>query len=443
MTTASATEHLPESSLAPTTSDVPTTTENSPAETDVTSKKRSPPQEGANSDDTTKRVRSEKEDPSTESDQVIVDGTASTKLEALRKQVEYYFSDANMRRDHFFHSKITADPENWLDLKFVLSCRKIKDLGATQEDIISALIQSDIETKVDEHGSGWVRRTTPLPPLDPDVADGKGRRNGKNAGPKRSPSCPTTTDDIHALGCFLKITGIPEEVSWVPVKKALQDCLPNDGKLRHVSTVSSDGVAYVYCRKFPNDVEALKNIKSINVNNVDVNVHLVDEISTAAHIIDNHLPKNILRDREKEAAKLKAERTSKPLMLGGTRFESVDHLRKCYKELLQLAVLEENLKPLPFQVIRALLDYHPNAAQKTRDIVSIKVAERSDIQIKPGDKPSRCFFVVRSDGTCEDVSMVKCIEGLIRNPPYCVEESNPTTDEPSVATTPTVTADAS
>lgn len=29
----------------------------------------------------------------------------------IRKQIEYYFSDENMKRDRFFHPKIMADPE--------------------------------------------------------------------------------------------------------------------------------------------------------------------------------------------------------------------------------------------------------------------------------------------------------------------------------------------
>lgn len=43
-------------------------------------------------------------------------------------------------------------------------------------------------------------------------------------------------------------------------------------------------------------------------------------------------------------------------MVGETRFENVEHLRKCYKELLDLAVPEENLKPVPFRVVRLFLN---------------------------------------------------------------------------------------
>lgn len=52
-------------------------------------------------------------------------------------------------------------------------------------------------------------------------------------------------------------------------------------------------------------MEFFKKTLQIEVNNVNLSVELVDDVDTAALIIDHYLPKNILRDREKEASKLK------------------------------------------------------------------------------------------------------------------------------------------
>merc|ERR1719235_1870252 len=57
----------------------------------------------------------------------------------VRKQVEYYLSDENLRYDKFFHEKITADAEGWLEISLVLSCNKMKALKATKEDVVKAL----------------------------------------------------------------------------------------------------------------------------------------------------------------------------------------------------------------------------------------------------------------------------------------------------------------
>jgi len=61
---------------------------------------------------------------------------------AVKKQVEYYLSDTNLKGDEFFHSKISADPEGWLDITFLLNCNKIKILKAKAGDIAKAVADS-------------------------------------------------------------------------------------------------------------------------------------------------------------------------------------------------------------------------------------------------------------------------------------------------------------
>ncbi|CAE8648163.1 unnamed protein product, partial [Polarella glacialis] len=42
----------------------------------------------------------------------------------VRKQVEYYLSDENLKYDKFFSEKIAGDKEGWLDITLILSCNK-------------------------------------------------------------------------------------------------------------------------------------------------------------------------------------------------------------------------------------------------------------------------------------------------------------------------------
>jgi pentapeptide MXKDX repeat protein len=100
-------------------------------------------------------------------------------LLAVRKQVEWYFSDANLSTDELFYKKISAAmPEGWLQVAWILRCRKVKELGATSLDIYQALESSHLEADVqiahepsdltsidflDEHL--FVRRRQPLPPF--------------------------------------------------------------------------------------------------------------------------------------------------------------------------------------------------------------------------------------------------------------------------------------
>ncbi|CAE7315950.1 La, partial [Symbiodinium necroappetens] len=63
----------------------------------------------------------------------------------VRKQVEYYLSDENLKYDKFFHDKISANADGWLDMSFILSCNKMKSMRAGKDDVIAALKESKIE----------------------------------------------------------------------------------------------------------------------------------------------------------------------------------------------------------------------------------------------------------------------------------------------------------
>jgi len=99
----------------------------------------------------------------------------------LKKQVEYYLSDENLKSDKFFRDKITADSEGWMEMSLLLSCNKMKNLQATQEDVVSALKDSDaVELK---DGGAAVRRpgNMALPAFEARPGDSKGKGKGKSS----------------------------------------------------------------------------------------------------------------------------------------------------------------------------------------------------------------------------------------------------------------------
>ena len=56
--------------------------------------------------------------------------------------------------------------------------------------------------------------------------------------------------------------------------------------------------------------------------------------------------------------------------------------------------------------IKELLEMHDKGAEKLRDFESFEVGEHPDYA------KTRCFFVVRNDGSKEDFSISKCITKL-------------------------------
>lgn len=91
----------------------------------------------------------------------------SVNFEALKKQVEYYLSDANLKHDKFFHTKISESAEGWLALTHILACNKIKSLTSETKDIVEA-ISASTEIEANEAGDS-IRRKSALPAFEGEV----------------------------------------------------------------------------------------------------------------------------------------------------------------------------------------------------------------------------------------------------------------------------------
>jgi len=78
---------------------------------------------------------------------------------AIKKQIEYYMSDANLSRDRFFREQIQTDKEGWIDIAHFLNCNKVKQMGLSSEQISTACADStavDVnaeKTKVRRNGN--------------------------------------------------------------------------------------------------------------------------------------------------------------------------------------------------------------------------------------------------------------------------------------------------
>ncbi|CAJ1417525.1 unnamed protein product [Effrenium voratum] len=88
-------------------------------------------------------------------------------LRVLRRQVEFYFSDKNLKRDWFFQEKIASEPEpGWLELCYIMSCPRVRDVHrASEQDVLDALASSSLKVK-EVDGRHWLARPQPLPRLE-------------------------------------------------------------------------------------------------------------------------------------------------------------------------------------------------------------------------------------------------------------------------------------
>lgn len=80
------------------------------------------------------------------------------------KQVEFYFSDANLPRDRFLQEELKKNEEGWISLATIASFTRMKSLASSVEEIAAAL-RTAAETsnvEVSEDGA-MVRRKTAVP----------------------------------------------------------------------------------------------------------------------------------------------------------------------------------------------------------------------------------------------------------------------------------------
>jgi len=312
---------------------------------------------------------------------------------AVRKQVEYYLSDENLRGDKFFNEKIAANEEGWLEMSLILSCNKMKAMRANLEDVIAALKDSKLELK---EGGSAVRRpgNAPLPKLEE-----KPQHQKKN------------TLHAHDGGAVLVVRNVPAEQSWMQVKDKIKEKLPEKVTPWFVSEVNDKAQCFVVCPPFAGDLELLQSC-SFDLGGATLRTEpcygdlLQQTLKT--------LPKHVRDKRERESRRRQKER-NRPILVGAQRFLSIGALRGKVKEIMNSRSDGEKLKPegTDYQLLKALLGFHPKGEEKMKGMVGMKV----DKALK-GDGQSRCFHIIREDGSMEDVSMVKCINAVELNPPY-------------------------
>ena len=85
---------------------------------------------------------------------------------AIKKQIEYYLSDANLSRDKFFREQIETDKEGWVSIAHFLNCNKVKSMGISSEQIAEACQDSSAVDVNDEKNKIRRKENAKLPELN-------------------------------------------------------------------------------------------------------------------------------------------------------------------------------------------------------------------------------------------------------------------------------------
>jgi lupus La protein len=90
--------------------------------------------------------------------------TPTASPEVIQRQIEFYFSDSNFRKDTFLREAAASDPEAFVPIATLLTFNKLKAMTTDPQAIVNALATSET-VEANEDGTK-LRRKCPLPAID-------------------------------------------------------------------------------------------------------------------------------------------------------------------------------------------------------------------------------------------------------------------------------------
>lgn len=375
---------------------------------------------------------------------VKVDPTIVDPL-VIKKQIEYYLSDANLAGDKFFFDKIKENEKGFLPMDAIMACNKIKTLRVTAEQIFDAIKESS-EVEGDKENNQVRRKDNKALPEFTGIRPGQKPRQQKNHNLNTASG-----------GVVLEVKNIPESVEWGAIKGALREAMNNSEfnkevngkKLNHCTTKRDNGI-HLAVLPFADNIKYFKEeCSTVTVQEPEdeenkdaerkshvlkIEVHTGSVMEAIVKTFHQRCRDDLRKAQRNFTHQLAKNR--KQMRLANQNFDTVQNIKKKVREILAARGNGEELKNggSDFNLIKSILEYHPAAPKKMANMKGIKVDESSF-------GGTRCFFVVREDGSSEDFSVTKALVALEANPPYLERAdskatSNGTTAKSNGAATP-------
>mmetsp|Transcript_25662 Transcript_25662/g.22684 ORF Transcript_25662/g.22684 Transcript_25662/m.22684 type:complete len:217 (+) Transcript_25662:405-1055(+) len=110
--------------------------------------------------------------------------------------------------------------------------------------------------------------------------------------------------------------------------------------------------------------------------------------------------------KKKKGKKDRTDTKNSEFIFMNQRYNNISKLRGIFRDLIQQSSNGEKFKDAEHTMLLELLKFHEAFEQKAKDLDHFTVDQH------PEYKSTRCFFVVRKDGTREDWSFQKCLEAI-------------------------------
>eukprot|EP01016_Furgasonia_blochmanni_P004456 TRINITY_DN11732_c0_g2_i7.p1 TRINITY_DN11732_c0_g2~~TRINITY_DN11732_c0_g2_i7.p1 ORF type:complete len:463 (-),score=172.26 TRINITY_DN11732_c0_g2_i7:111-1499(-) len=334
--------------------------------------------------------------------------------DTIAKQIEYYLSDDNLKRDEFFHEAITKNPDGYLNLELIMNCNKIKNLGVSRDDIVSA-IKTSGKVEVDEKLTGIRRKNNyPLPELEK-----RGRKKQKIEGKEDVPNLAgeggevvdsVVDDDIDPLILAYKTENERAiDTNWKDIQATLEKKFSIEiPYLRFNKTEGHVAVDKKKVEKSKVD-EIVKEPLEINGEKIHIYVAQDAELKAFWDNHGRHFQGCIVKNKEgngRSNSDRKGRHKRDQVSLGGQHFDNVPGVRTYFKNLINKTPNGESVRQKDHDLLAAILKYHDHGDKKLANLKSFTV------DVHPEHPTSRCFFAVKEDGSKEDFSLQKCLDAF-------------------------------
>jgi len=337
----------------------------------------------------------------------------SSNLAEIQKQIEYYLSNENLKHDEFFYNIIKESPNATVPVDTLLNCNKLKKLGATKDQVVSAIAGSE-KLKITEDASGIKRSAeAELPEFEPR----KQIKTDRGATKVQAYSAPTSESKSFEPKIFkITLNKTEDGLKWDKIQGEIQKA--TDCKIGYTRVNNTEGHFAVDLNNLSAEGKDKIVQTPVKIGEVEVKIEecLGDDLKKFYHDHGGHLDmcleRSGLKKKGKDRKGAKGEKvikdTNRPVdfVFGNRRYTNLGPLKNIFKGIVMKTADDEEITGADHELLVELLKYHDSAEEKAKDLKHFTVGTH------PLYKQTRCFFVVRNDGTKEDFSSTKCIENI-------------------------------
>lgn len=340
----------------------------------------------------------------------------------LIEQLEYYLGDRNLERDEFFRNKITEGTDGYMSITHFENCNKIKKLGVGRVHIIDAIKASlELELNTEEN---QVRRkdNKPLPAQATEETLAAPEKKLKTENPELEQkqaeiATIVVEEEVEDPNVFTPLILFVRDTEKLGRKgREIEEAMGKKYLIKIPFVRIGKGDGHLVLDKWATKAEIIKELTDTGFEyegetiTFDVGTDRDRDLFMKDH--GRHVGKIVDKKFGKKFGRPKREVNKKwagPVVFLERKYPNMDALKAIFKGIVMktrngVEVDEEQKKKLA-----GLLAFHSKAEEKLKGMTGFTVG------FHPTYNKTRCFFVIKEDGTKDDFSFHKCVHNLVNS----------------------------